>query len=323
LNNKYSYTAAGTLPAKLIGHDALKKFKETKKIDPIHAQICPTNKCNLQCGFCSCDNVDKEQELSFNQLADIAYNLNKLGTKAVTITGGGEPLMHGDIESILDLFLALNIEVGLVTNGIKLRSLDTGTLDALTWCRISCSDEITFNRNVYNPVDLCRNVDFAFSYVVTDKYKPENLAAFIDYANKKNFSHVRVVSDLIDLDNVPTMDDIKFGLSVLVDDSLVIYQARQEYTRGSKNCYISQLKPLIAADGNVYPCCGVQYAKTANDQELNFPKDMRMGYANNIETLKKALYKPFDGSNCDKCYYEPYNEVLGAVDGEIKHGDFL
>lgn len=323
MENKYSYTAAGTLPAKLIKHEALERFKITKRIEPIHVQLCPTNKCNLNCGFCSCDNVDKEQELSYREISEIALNLQKLGTKAVTITGGGEPLMHSHIEEIIYLFISLNIEVGLVTNGIRLKSINPTTLNEVTWCRISCSDEITFNPNVYSPINDCPDVDFAFSYVVTEKFRPKNLYEFIAYANWAKFSHIRIVSDLIDLDNVSDMEDIKKEVRRRLDDSIVIYQGRQQYTRGSKKCYISLLKPLIAADGKIYPCCGVQYAKTMNDKALNFPENMMMGSALSFEDLKEALSCPFDGSKCDKCYYEGYNDILAAASEDIKHGEFL
>ena len=45
-----------------------------------------------------------------------------------------------------------------------------------------------------------------------------------------------------------------------VDDKIVIYQGRKKFSRGSAKCLISLIKPLIGSDGNVYPCCGVQYA---------------------------------------------------------------
>ena len=322
MDNKYSYTAAGSIPLKLVRHSTLERFRITKKIEPVHVQLCPTNKCNLRCEFCSCKNVDKDKELSFSKLTRIAANLKKLGTKAVTITGGGEPLMHDSISQIISLFNDLDIQVGLVTNGFLLDQLNQDAMSRLTWCRISCSDEIDFKGYLYEPMEEYKNVDFAFSYVVTEFFKPENLAAFIDYANKKNFSHVRVVSDLIDLDNVPSMEVVKNVKSV-VDDRKVIYQERREYTKGSKRCYISLLKPLVAADGKVYPCCGVQYASMYNGGDLSFPERMSMGDASSFESLKSALFEPFDGSDCDKCYYEGYNEILAAIDGDIKHGEFL
>jgi len=310
MNKTLSYTAANTYPVKLIkNRDVL----EGNRIKPVHIQLSPTNKCNLKCGFCSCKNENRDTELSFEEIQLIISKFSTLGTKAVTITGGGEPLMHPDINEIIAEFHKYGIEVGLVTNGLLLRKLFPW--DSLTWVRISCSDERKFDKKLYK--NLNGGIDYAFSYVATRHFDPDNLSRYIDFANQNNFTHVRVVSDLIDLDSAPLVSTMKTLVSV--PDDLVIYQGRRKYEKGNAKCYISLLKPLIAADGKIYPCCGVQYAK---DDALSFPDSMCMGNVGVIEDIW-GEQKVFDGSKCKRCYYGNYNDILSDLVSDIKHLSFV
>jgi uncharacterized radical SAM superfamily Fe-S cluster-containing enzyme len=57
-NNKVSsYSSAGVFPVKLFQCDGL--VDKYKRIKPIHIQLNLTNKCNLSCSFCSCQNRTK------------------------------------------------------------------------------------------------------------------------------------------------------------------------------------------------------------------------------------------------------------------------
>ena len=308
---KEDYTAASTFPSKLLHN----KVIENGKIIPIHLQLIPTNRCNQTCSFCSCSDRRKDLELSLDKMKGIINTASQLGTKAITITGGGEPLMHKDLNEIIKYASELDIECGLTTNGYLLDRLEKH--DNLTWCRISTSDE---QKPAYDKISRANNLnpetDWAFSYVLSRKPNYENLQNSINFANKFNFSHFRLVSDLHDLENVPGMEEIKLNLQ---DDKKVIYQGRKDSTRGKKECYISLLKPLIAPEG-IFPCCGVQYAKNGQDRDMI--EEMSMG---KMEELVDIIsnQKQFDGSKCDVCYYSQYNEALKKLMEAPKHRRFV
>lgn len=317
--NNYSYTSADSVPIKLLKNRGFLSGIKRDFIQPVHIQFCPTNKCNLKCGFCSCSQVDKDKEMSFEKCVGLINSFVKLDCQSVTITGGGEPLMHKDINKIISEFKRRGIEIGLVTNGTLLARLNQESLGSITWCRISCSDERKLNAKIQETIQEASKIDWAFSYVVTSEYKVENLKEHIEFANKNDFSHVRVVSDLIDLDSVPSMQHIKDS-TWRTDTSRVIYQERKGYSRGAKKCLISLLKPIISADGGIYPCCGVQYAK--NNQSYDFPESMRMGDTSLINTIWQEQVG-FDGSKCIRCYYDNYNQVLEGLLSDIKHLEFV
>jgi MoaA/NifB/PqqE/SkfB family radical SAM enzyme len=244
-----------------------------------------------------------------------------MGVKSITITGGGEPLMYPQIDQLIAGAILSGIKVGLVTNGLLLGNLDGETLGGLTWCRVSFSDERKtegLEDIIKKAVKSAPDVDWAFSYVVTRDYDKEKLSFIIDLANRLGFTHVRVVSDLIDIDGSEPMDKVRESLAV--DDSRVIYQPRQEYTRGSNPCYISLLKPVFGADGRIYPCCGAQYA--IDGAKLDLISQMQMGDITDFPSLVSDQMF-FDGSVCDRCYYSEYNKALDEMLSPIKHIEFV
>jgi len=213
------------------------------------------------------------------------------------------------------------MKVGLVTNGLLLSGLHDYYIKKLTWCRVSFSDERGtggFEDIITRAVTASPGVDWAFSYVVTKNYDRDKLEFIIDLATRLNFTHVRVVSDLIDLDGCEPMDKVKE--SIRVDDSLAIYQSRQDFTRGQNPCYISLLKPVLGADGNVYPCRGAQYA--IDGEKLDLVSQMSMGSINEFPSLVSDQMF-FDGTVCDRCYYSEYNNALEDMLCPMKHLEFV
>jgi len=320
--NTNNYISANSMPLKV-----MKYIPDCKDgIQPIHLQLCPTNKCNLNCDFCSCSSVERTQELSRTDLLSINLACFGLGIKAITITGGGEPTIHPDIDEFITDANSYDIKLGLTTNGLALKNLKPDTFDCLTWCRISFDSSRKFDAHFIDQLkyamDNGRNVDWAFSYVVTaNENNIENMIKIVDFANANDFTHVRFVPDLYDIDNVD-MKAIEELLSKHIDTSRCIFQNRQAYTKGSKSCSISLLKPMIAPDGYIYPCCGVQYALKGDDKQRMFPKEMRMGHYLELPFIIKDQ-KKYDGSTCVKCYYENYNTLLNALETNYDHQEFV
>ncbi|MFH1328153.1 MAG: radical SAM protein [Candidatus Bathyarchaeota archaeon] len=327
-----SFSAASTFPAKLLVHEKLiKTAKVEKKILPLHVQLNPTNRCNFNCSFCSCSARDRSLEISLKRTMDIMNMFKKLGAESVTITGGGEPLMHRHINRMILGIRAEDLEVGLVTNGVLLHKLSDKALREITWIRISSADTEEYlkysilNRRyldaLTDTVHRGKNIDWAFSHVLTRSPKLDIIEGIVNFANKHNFTHVRLVSDLLDLNSVEDMKKIRERLAKRkINDSRVIYQGRKDFAKGAKKCYLSLLKPVVGADGLLYPCCGTQYA-LANPSR-DYEKKMRIGKAEDFpEIFGKQKY--FDGSICEKCYYSDYNYALGIMLSDIKHQKFV
>jgi MoaA/NifB/PqqE/SkfB family radical SAM enzyme len=85
---------------------------------PVLAHIIPMRRCNLSCAYCN--EYDKVSdpvalETMFRRLDHLA----SLGTTIVTISGG-EPLLHPELDRIIDRIRAHGMVAGLITNGYLL-----------------------------------------------------------------------------------------------------------------------------------------------------------------------------------------------------------
>src|SRR6202043_3660403 len=85
---------------------------------PFLVHIIPMRRCNLDCGYCNeYDDVSKpvpleEMKRRLDLLAD-------MGTSMITISGG-EPLMHPELEQVIQHMRTRGIYAGMITNGFLL-----------------------------------------------------------------------------------------------------------------------------------------------------------------------------------------------------------
>lgn len=306
MDRQSSYTAASSVPYKLFRNRPLMRAFSLGHVPLTHLQFAPTNRCNLKCSFCSCDNRTRDLEMPIEESVELAERVAELGCQSVTITGGGEPLLHPRINDIILAFANNDMDVGLVTNGELILRLCEAEL--LTWCRVSASDERAIPSDLSAFVSAYPQVDWAFSYVLSSNPDIDNLKAHIEFAEEHDFMHVRVVSDILDPD-----DTAMHYARSLVDSPLAIWQTRSFHEEGAKVCHVSQLKPQVGPDGMVYPCCGVQYAQESPSLDFS----MAMGHWRDLP------FDSFDGSQCVRCYYGDYNRAVGAMVGEVAHGTFV
>lgn len=314
--DKRAYTSASTYPLKLLRHDIISSIAKNKMISPVHVQLNPTNRCNLKCEFCSCANKD-DHEMPISQAYDILSRYYKMGMRALTISGGGDPMCYPWINDIIEFCNKLDVEVGLVTNGILLSKLDCA-LD-LKWCRISIDCKHLLSQDTVQRMFDMEHVDWALSYVL-HPHDYSNLTRAIMLANELKVTHIRIVDDILSkeeskIDHARDLVE-KHG----IDTSRVIWQGRKDSTTGCKECRIGLIKPNIDAWGNVYPCCGVQYSRANPD--LNFNQEYSLGADYEGIVAKQVV---FDGTKCDVCYYCQYNSMLSSVldAQDVQHGAFV
>jgi len=324
LDKLASYTAASAVPLKVLLDQDLLESMALGKIIPVHPQLVITNRCNLNCHFCSCADRDKGLELSLDEVTSVLDDLRRLGAKAITITGGGEPLLHPHFNEIIHHCRNIGLKVGLVTNGLLLRKFTKKTLDILTWCRISSEDDRLFSdaysESLKKVVRGSPGVGWAFSHVTTSKPSFEVIGKIVDFSNRNNLTHVRLVSDLFQVEGTD-LESVKAYLTEhKIDDKLVIYQGRKDFTVGS-DCLIGFLKPTIYPDHKVYVCCGAQYALSESSRDM--PRELALGTIETLNELYSGPVRVFDGSVCSKCYYSSYNTLLSTLLKGIEHKEFV
>ena len=135
-------------------YSILKIFHHPKKLDsllkkkitaPLYVRIKPTNKCSHNCFFCIYNpkfssihpESNRMDEIPLEKMMEILDNLEEMGVKAVTYSGGGEPLVHPNITEILEKTLKKKIRLSMITNGQKLEGKSAELLWNADWIRIS------------------------------------------------------------------------------------------------------------------------------------------------------------------------------------------
>jgi hypothetical protein len=201
---------------------------------------------------------------------------------------------------------------------------------SLIWCRISSSDDLprqlpNLEKWWLGITDAVRRnpfVDWAFSYVLTETPNIDFIIQVIRFAHQYRFTHVRLVNDIFDADRVQyAMYRLKDELYDRgVDLSLVNFQDRAIWTQGQNPCYLSLVKPVVGADGYLYPCCGAQYA--LDEPTRDYESSMQMGSIRNfVDMVSQQTF--FDGSICTKCFYAPYNQVFDVMVNGLHHEAFI
>src|SRR5574340_321840 len=125
--------------------DRLAALQTGKQPAPVHLIMLPVNGCNNSCTFCAYRQPDYVSAQRFvrsdimpsTKAVEILGDASAIGVKAGQFTGGGEPTLHPDWQLLIQVSLALGLEVSLVTNGSKLGGTANDLLLECSWIRIS------------------------------------------------------------------------------------------------------------------------------------------------------------------------------------------
>jgi MoaA/NifB/PqqE/SkfB family radical SAM enzyme len=136
-------------------YSALKAFQFPAQLDalragvaaaPVHVRIKPTNVCNHACYFCAYrsdavtlgQDIQLRDRIGFEKMMEIAEDVIAMGVRAVTFSGGGEPLIYPRLAAIIDRLGAAGIGIGVLTNGSRLLGKTAEALACYgTWLRVS------------------------------------------------------------------------------------------------------------------------------------------------------------------------------------------
>lgn len=96
---------------------------------PFYVAVDITTRCNLSCIGCRFHSPEKKRshlietekrEIGFDLFQKLCSDLQAMGTRQIILVGGGEPLLHSDIMSMVRLARAKGLNVMLFTNGLLL-----------------------------------------------------------------------------------------------------------------------------------------------------------------------------------------------------------
>ena len=131
---------------------------------PYHVEFHPADRCNIDCFFCSTAAIRGTDEIPVPRFEELMGELKEAGTRAIRLSGGGEPLFHRSIKDFLKAIETSGIPIeNLTTNAVLLRSevaeLIASTCDQVT-VSLNTGDEATYGSMMKtNPKNFGRVVD--------------------------------------------------------------------------------------------------------------------------------------------------------------------
>ena len=112
--------------------------KEEFERGPLVVEWDTTEVCNLACPGCiSEDLVAGSNSFTTERLLGIAQELVNIGTKAVVLIGGGEPLAHPAAGALIRFLGEHDIRVGITTNGYFIPRYMDEIAKYSSWTRVS------------------------------------------------------------------------------------------------------------------------------------------------------------------------------------------
>jgi MoaA/NifB/PqqE/SkfB family radical SAM enzyme len=102
------------------------KCRLLKRRSPVVAYLLITDKCNMRCRYCFVDCAAVRDELTTEEWLALIDDLHSRGTRMICFMGG-EPLIHKDIDKLVEHTLSKGMICDITTNGI----LVPGKLDTV------------------------------------------------------------------------------------------------------------------------------------------------------------------------------------------------
>ena len=124
----------------------LQALGEKRVVAPVHVRIKPMNYCNHNCWYCAYrhdnlqlgEDMDLADQIPRTKMFEIAADLIEMEVKAVTFSGGGEPLLYKPLPELVEKLAGAGIRVAALTNGANLKGkVADAFAQHATWMRVS------------------------------------------------------------------------------------------------------------------------------------------------------------------------------------------
>lgn len=329
-------------------------------LPPLQIRLKPTNVCNHNCWYCAYrqDNFQLGKDISLKDLIprdkmmEIISDCAEIGVKAITFTGGGEPLGYPFIRDTVKKLSATNVKFATLTNGSKL----TGEIAEIfahkgTWVRVSIDgwdgpsyalqrrvSENEFSKvmgnlerfkrlggpcylsvvcivNKENAAHIYEMIKSLFNIGINSvKVSPAIISNNGDENNRYHKPHLKIVGEQVDR-AINDFQNGEFEISNGYHEQLTTFD--KNYTW----CPNIQITPVIGADLNVYSCQDKAY--NIEEGMIFSIRDRRLkdGWFSD----KSKFFKINPKINCNHhCVANAKNKIiLEYIDADPKHLEFV
>lgn len=315
---------------------------------PIYVRIKPTNYCNHKCYYCSYadsalglrDSVNKQDQISWEKMEEIISDMKEIGVKAVTFSGGGEPLIYPHITETMKRILQANIDLSIITNGQLLNGERAKILANAKWVRISFDSA---NSETYANIrqislkafdEVCQNIkhfseikspncELGINFVINHQNAKQvyEMAKMVKTLGVNHIKYTaRITKNLFEYHEPFKKDAIeqihKAQKELECNGFKVInkyegdFESAMVFHRCYNHCYINQIFTVIGADSKVYFCHDKAYVSDGVVGDLTNQSFKELWFSDEI--IKR--YHEFNPQKeCNHhCVYDDRNELLNT-----------
>lgn len=337
----------------------LNAIGDNERVAPIYIRIKPTNYCNHKCYYCSYadsalglrDAVNYQDQIPWEKMQEIIADISDMGVKAVTFSGGGEPLVYPHIVDTMKGILEAGIDLSIITNGQLLKGDRAEVLANAKWVRISfdSANAETYSRVRQLPLtafeEVCENIrsfakikkpncELGVNFVINHENADQvyDMAKMVKELGVNHIKYTaRVTKDLFDYHEPfkqSVIEQIHKAKELEGDGFRVInkyegdFDSALVFERCYEKCYINRIFTVIAADSKVYFCHDKAYVSEGVVGDLKEQSFKDLWFAE--ETVKR--YQEFNAKKeCNHhCVYDDRNELLNTFYSlERNHINFI
>jgi MoaA/NifB/PqqE/SkfB family radical SAM enzyme len=348
-------------PMKLLAHrDKIAAMLSGGFVYPVSVEFDASNMCPHDCPFCSFGTSQSHGYRQQNwvqfpteRALSLMEELAACGVKAVTFTGGGEPLVHKSIAAIMEKAASVGLEFGVVTNGFALKgaaqdviakhakfvrvSLDAGTAETHRYTHGTATDQFhAIIANIAATRAKSPTLTIGASFCMMEQnYKELYAAAKLLKDVGASYIECRPTYPtdwrgdgwghaLTSIEEARTeilharhhLDGDGFRVIGMVDRFDALTAPKKEFSQ----CRTGALTTVIGADGRIWWCCvqrGQEFFNTASVLHQPFSEAWR-------EAMDKRMSERIDLATCPRCRYDSLNFVLSeAIEKDGCHANFF
>ena len=284
-------------------------------------------------------------------MESVLCEIGEMGVKAVTFSGGGEPLCYPYIIDTLYMVERLGVDYAMITNGQALHGEAADCLKRAKWIRVSfdSSNSSTYEnvRGVNTHSQILANIE-NFAHIknascvlgincVITKNNAEEVFDICRIVKKLGVDNIKLSPILVkdEQENYHNeikknvmeqiqeakqkLEDEKFRIVDKYSDDIALINS---YEKDYSICYIQNFFAVIAADAKVYRCHQRAYTKAGEIGDLTKMSLKEIWYAQ--ETIDKV--KNFNPQKeCTfRCAFDERNKLLNDfMNIDYNHINFI
>jgi len=280
--------------------DHLQALEQGKIVAPVHIRVKPTNHCNHKCWYCAYrtdelalgDEMVEKDYIPADKMLALAHEFVEMGVKAVTFSGGGEPLLYKPLPKIIDVLATGGIRVAALTNGSNLKgSVADAFAQHGTWVRVSLDawdDDSYVKSRGAKPRDFSQLIENIRAFTARDTKCVLGVSLIVGHDNHPHIAeicaqlkdcgvnHVKVsgavVSNDIAGNNVyhsPIKEEVARQIALarpLSDATFSVlnhyHDLEDRFEKHYHTCPFLQFLTIVGADQHVYTCQDKAYTKS-------------------------------------------------------------